>query len=69
MHIGDWIHDIHNRVKAGEKLIIDQYCEELARDTRSQRLSLESSQRLPPLKFGTLRVEQQNPLQHHIWIE
>ncbi|KAG5800328.1 hypothetical protein H9Q69_000626 [Fusarium xylarioides] len=29
MHIGDWIHDIHNRVKAGEKKIQEEFCKEM----------------------------------------
>ncbi|EXA35827.1 hypothetical protein FOVG_12953 [Fusarium oxysporum f. sp. pisi HDV247] len=29
MHIGDWIHDIHNRVKGGEKDYQDDYCKEI----------------------------------------
>ncbi|EMT67293.1 hypothetical protein FOC4_g10005370 [Fusarium odoratissimum] len=57
LHIGDWAMDIHNRVKAGER----KFAREYAKD-------LEARQRSSLLRSGTLRVKQQNPLQHHIWI-
>ncbi|KAH7469788.1 hypothetical protein FOMA001_g14182 [Fusarium oxysporum f. sp. matthiolae] len=52
MHIGDWIHDIHNRVKAGEKLIIDQYCEEVRKQLTESGMSRELARRTAD-KFKT----------------
>ncbi|KAG5756520.1 hypothetical protein H9Q70_000841 [Fusarium xylarioides] len=39
MHIGDWVHDIHNRVKAGEKKINAEHCQEIHRQLKKNGMS------------------------------
>ncbi|TVY68242.1 hypothetical protein Focb16_v002379 [Fusarium oxysporum f. sp. cubense] len=39
MHIGDWVHDIHNRVKAGEPSIKAKHCAEIHKQFKENGMS------------------------------